>query len=63
MLQEIIATREQDMENLIFQIVNLEKDIDSEDLEDKIDETIQYNSQILEDVRSAVSAFREHYGG
>ncbi len=63
MLQEIIATREQDMENLIFQIINLEKDIDSEDLEDKIDETIQYNSQILEDVRSAVSAFREHYGG
>lgn len=63
MLQEIIVTREQDMENLNLHIHHLEKNIDSENLEEKIDETIQYNSQILEDVRSAVSAFREHYGG
>lgn len=63
LLEEIITSRESDMEKLVQMIDNLEISIDDENFEDFIDEAINYNSDILNDVRKAVTTYRQHYGG
>ncbi|WP_027399031.1 hypothetical protein [Anaerovorax odorimutans] len=63
LLDEIITSRENDMENLIFMINDLEGEIDNENFENLVDEAIEYNRSILDDVRQAVNTYRQHYGG
>ncbi|WP_206459104.1 hypothetical protein [Anaerovorax sp. IOR16] len=63
LLDEIIRSKESDMENLIFMIDNLQKETDDKDFDNYVDRVIEYNRNILEDVRQAVNTYWQHYGG
>jgi hypothetical protein len=63
LLEEIIKTREKAMEKLIIRINNLESKLGQDDFESYIEDAIKHNGDILNDVRQAVTTYREHYGG
>lgn len=63
LLEEIITSREKSMDNLIVRIEDLEMSLDSDDFKIKLNNAIHLNIDILNGVRHAVTAYREHYGG
>lgn len=63
LLEEIVTSRESDMEKLVQMIDDLEKNIEDKNFQKLIEEVINYNLNILNDVRKAVTTYREHYGG
>lgn len=60
LLEDILLSREKEMQTLINMIEKLKS---KDDFQNEVDHVIDFNQKILEDVRKAVSAYRQHYGG
>ena len=63
LLEKIVFSREEQMEELAKIINNAKDKIDDKLFEEYIDKAIYKSNQILEDVRETVSKNREYYGG
>jgi hypothetical protein len=60
LLEEILSSREKDMQSLISMIGDLAED--KSNFKEKVEETILFNQKILEEVRKTVSVYRRYYG-
>lgn len=63
LLEEIITTREKSMDDLVLMIDDLENNLDNNEFQSKLNKAIRLNIDILSEIRRAVTAYREHYGG
>jgi len=61
LFEDIVSSNEKKMENLVHMIDSISSD--DENFELKIVNIIKYNQRVLEDVRQAVSDYRDYYGG
>jgi hypothetical protein len=61
LLEQILSSREKEMQSLINKINLLIKNDDN--FIEQIDDVILFNQRILEDVRKDVGTYRQYYGG